>query len=51
MIEKNLSLFKSVCNHVDIITTLLDHLYANGLKLMFDSEFDTYDYILVIIQL
>ncbi|KYN30924.1 hypothetical protein ALC56_14736 [Trachymyrmex septentrionalis] len=45
IIEKNLSVFKSVCNHVDIITALLDHLYTNGIKMMFDSEFDTYTYI------
>jgi len=34
---------------VDIVTTLLDHLYTNGIKMMFDSEFDTYDNILVCI--
>ncbi|KYQ50705.1 hypothetical protein ALC60_10203, partial [Trachymyrmex zeteki] len=51
VIEENLSVFKSVCNHVDIVTSLLDHLYAKGIKTMFDSEFDTYANILVIVQL
>ena len=34
---------------MNIVTTLLDHLYTNGIKMMFDSEFDTYDNILICI--
>ncbi|KYM94791.1 hypothetical protein ALC62_14386, partial [Cyphomyrmex costatus] len=40
IIEKNVSLFNSVCEHVDIVTTILEYLTNFGVKFMFDIEFD-----------
>jgi len=36
--EKNLSLFQSVCKHVDIITTIIEYLNNIGMQLMFDNK-------------
>ena len=37
--EKNLSLFQSVCKHVDIITTIIEYLNNIGMQLMFDNKY------------
>ncbi|XP_039306240.1 uncharacterized protein LOC105196429 isoform X2 [Solenopsis invicta] len=39
-IEKNLSLFKSVCEHIDTVTIILEYLTNFGVKFMFDNNFD-----------
>ncbi|XP_071573080.1 uncharacterized protein [Temnothorax nylanderi] len=38
IIEKNLTVFKSACDHVDIVTTILDFLHTVGVRLMFKDE-------------
>jgi hypothetical protein len=38
IIEKNLSLFKSVCEHVDVIATIIEYLKHFGARFMFDSK-------------
>ncbi|KMQ86412.1 hypothetical protein RF55_14600 [Lasius niger] len=40
VIEKNLSLFQSVCEHVDVVTTIIEYLNSFGAKFMFGSEFE-----------
>ncbi|XP_012064110.1 PREDICTED: uncharacterized protein LOC105627437 [Atta cephalotes] len=50
--EKNLSLFQSVCKHVDIITTIIEYLNNIGMQLMFDNKYEEYkkdDVILLVI--
>ncbi|XP_071628786.1 uncharacterized protein [Temnothorax longispinosus] len=42
IIEKNLTVFKSACDHVDIVTTILDFLHIVGVRLMFKDESCTY---------
>ncbi|XP_011160878.2 uncharacterized protein LOC105196565 isoform X1 [Solenopsis invicta] len=42
IIEKNLSLFKSVCEHVDVIATIIEYLKHFGARFMFDSKHDEY---------
>ena len=37
--EKNLSLFQSVCKHVDIITTIIEYLNNIGMQLMFGNKY------------
>lgn len=39
VMEKNLSLFRSVCKHVDIITTIIEYLNNIGMQLMFDNKY------------
>ncbi|XP_071628587.1 uncharacterized protein [Temnothorax longispinosus] len=38
IIERNLSVFKSACDHVDIVTTILNYLYNVGVKLMINDK-------------
>ncbi|XP_050451596.1 uncharacterized protein LOC126851551 isoform X2 [Cataglyphis hispanica] len=38
LIEKHLNLFKSICEHVDIITSLLDYLYHFAASFMLDLK-------------
>ncbi|XP_077263529.1 uncharacterized protein LOC143898144 isoform X2 [Temnothorax americanus] len=40
IIEKNLSLFKSACEHVDTVATILEYLTNFSAKLMLGNEFD-----------
>ncbi|XP_036144802.1 uncharacterized protein LOC105836166 isoform X2 [Monomorium pharaonis] len=40
IIEKNLSLFKSVSEHVDVITTIIKYLNYFGTRFMLDSKYD-----------
>lgn len=42
VIEKNLSLFQSVCKHVDVVTTIIEYLTNFGVKLSLCSNFGTY---------
>ncbi|KAL6436521.1 hypothetical protein ACFW04_004773 [Cataglyphis niger] len=39
LIEKHLNFFNSVCEHVDIITSLLDYLYHFAASFMFDLKY------------
>ncbi|XP_024888096.1 uncharacterized protein LOC112464995 isoform X1 [Temnothorax curvispinosus] len=47
IIKKNLTVFKSACDHVDIVTIILDFLHTIGVKFMFDDEY-TFDEIIII---
>ncbi|XP_029172367.1 uncharacterized protein LOC114941513 [Nylanderia fulva] len=40
VIEKNLSLFQFACEHVDVVTTIIEYLTTFGAKMLFDNEFD-----------
>ncbi|XP_036138372.1 uncharacterized protein LOC114254698 isoform X2 [Monomorium pharaonis] len=37
IIEKNLSIFKSACDHIDEVTNLLEYLYSVSTKMMFNQ--------------
>ncbi|XP_050463343.1 uncharacterized protein LOC126857710 isoform X2 [Cataglyphis hispanica] len=40
VIKNNLSLFQSVCRHVDIVTTIIEYLTNFGAKFMLHSQFE-----------
>ncbi|KAM0734670.1 Long-chain-aldehyde dehydrogenase [Formica fusca] len=42
VMKKNLSLFQSVCEHVDIVTTIIEYLTNFGVKLMLHDQFEEY---------
>ncbi|GAB1862237.1 Aldehyde dehydrogenase domain-containing protein [Camponotus japonicus] len=52
VIEKNLSLFQSVCKHVDVVTTIIEYLTNFGVKLSlcsnFEEEYEKDDIILLV---
>jgi len=48
IIKKNLSLFQSVCYHVDIITTIIEYLNNVGVKLMFNNKYGNIMFIIAI---
>lgn len=41
IIKKNLSLFQSFCEHVDIVTTIIEYLEYYGIKFLID-KFDKF---------
>ncbi|KAM0726620.1 hypothetical protein ACS0PU_007804 [Formica fusca] len=51
LIEKHLNLFKSVCEHVDIITSVLNYLYHFGASFLLDLSFDGYTSPVMLIML
>ncbi|CAL1681681.1 unnamed protein product [Lasius platythorax] len=40
IIEQNLSLFASLCKHIDIVTALVEYLNYYGAQFMFNEEYD-----------
>lgn len=43
IIEQNLSLFASLCKHIDIVTALVEYLNYYGAQFMFNEEYGMCD--------
>lgn len=43
LIKENLNLFMSFCEHVDVITTIIDYFVYYGMRSKLENAFGTYN--------